>query len=112
MKKPKHLYLGPVGDNLEKKKKQRREGWMVPIEDLKAAIALYENAPNDPEDDVGGEYDYIVFSVNRNDGKLYILGVNKFKEDDPAAKSSSNSPRDPGEFDDFPPWPPTPAVDN
>ena len=104
MEKKEYSYIGPVGDNLKKKKKQGRKGWMVPIEDLEAAISVYRNVPNDEEDEVGGKYNYVVFSVNGPD--LCILGVNKEEVDNPATKSSSNSPRDPGEFNQFPPWPP------
>lgn len=97
------IFEGPIGDNLKKKKEQGRKGWKIPIEDLKAAIKVYENAPNDKKDEIRGTYDYVVFSVNGPD--LSILGVNKVDEEDPAAKSPSNSPKDPGEFDQFPPWP-------
>ena len=95
-----YLYLGPVTENLEKKKKQGRKGWCIPIKDLEEAIKLYTKDPEEPE---GPEYDCVVFSVNGQD--LSILGVNKVDGDDPTAISSSNSPRNPGEFDQFPPWP-------
>ena len=82
-----YLYLGPVTENLEKKKKQGRKGWCIPIKDLEEAIKLYTKDPEEPE---GPEYDCV---------------VNKLDGDDPTAISSSNSPRNPGEFDQFPPWP-------
>jgi hypothetical protein len=108
----KYRYLGPVGDNLKKKKEQGRTGWCIPIDELKAAIEVYENAPTDEEDDSREEFDFscVVFSINSKDNELYILGVNKEKIDDES--SPANSPRDPGEFNQFPPWPPKPVVDN
>lgn len=101
MEKKQYRYTGPVGDNLEEKKKQGRMGWRVPIVDLEETIKLYR-AGNDPKDELRQEFDYVVFSINGP--KLSILGVNK--EDASTAETPANSPRPPGEFDEFPPWPP------
>jgi hypothetical protein len=80
--------MGRVRDYLKKKKENGRKGWKVPIKDLKDAIDAYES----DKDKVDPAYDYVVFSVNGQD--LSILGVD-----------NGSSPQDPGEFDQFPPWP-------
>ena len=108
---PNYTYKGPVRDNLAAKKKLGYKGWMIPISDLRGAIdACLRDL--DPDDE---EYQHVVFSVHKkppNPDKenqqeqpesLYILGVVK---EDTAAPTTAKSERPPGEFDDFPPWPP------
>ena len=98
--------VGPVQVHLDRWAEAGRKGWSVAISELEETIQAYKEDPTAP--------DYVVFWIKGKN--LYILGptrVEEVRDSIEAAQSqdepgilASTQPKDPGEFDQFPPWPP------
>ena len=98
--------VGPVKKHLDDWEEAGRKGWRVKISELSETIDAYEGDPDAP--------DYVVFSVKWN--TLYFLGQTREEDaeetpettqtQDESITLASTQPKDPGEIDQFPPWPP------
>jgi hypothetical protein len=97
--------VGPVKKHLDGLERAGWKGWSVEISKLRETIKAYEGDPDAP--------DYVVFSTRGRD--FYILGPTEEEvgdslkvaqsKDEPGILASTQ-PKDPGEIDQFPPWPP------